>query len=119
MASQPIANPTIDWSARNLAHEYKTFTEMCKLMFSGPYKSCGELEQFSYMSLWGGSKTLTLWINSGLTEQTVDNLKKVLKNYCVPDDHQFWANRMENLFWRIFSRFFNSRHLASRCMPMV
>ena len=68
MASQPIANPTIDWSARNLAHEYKTFTEMCKLihchchchcqMFSGPYKSCGELEQFSYMTLWGGSKTL-------------------------------------------------------------
>ena len=40
MASQPIANPTIDWSARNLVHEYKTFTEMCKLMFSGPYKSC-------------------------------------------------------------------------------
>ena len=95
MASQPIANPTIDWSARNLAHEYKTFTEMCKLMFSGPYKSCGELEQFSYMTLWGGSKTLTLWMNSGLTEQTVDNLKQVLKNYCVPDDHQFWANRME------------------------
>ena len=95
MASQPIANPTIDWSARNLAHEYKTFTEMCKLMFSGPYKSCKELEQFSYMTLWGGSKTLTLWMNSGLTEQTVDNLKQVLKNYCVPDDHQFWANRME------------------------
>ena len=95
MASQAIANPTIDWSARNLAHEYKTFTEMCKLMFSGPYKSCGEFEQFSYMTLWGGSKTLTLWMNSGLTEQTVDNLKKVLKNYCVPDDHQFWANRME------------------------
>ena len=79
MASQPIANPTIDWSARNLAHEYKTFTEMCKLMFSGPYKSCKELEQFSYMTLWGGSKTLTLWMNSGLTEQTVDNLKQVLK----------------------------------------
>ena len=95
MASQPIANPTIDWSARNLAHEYKTFTEMCKLMFSGPYKSCKELEQFSYMTLWGGSKTLTLWMNSGLTEQTVDNIKQVLKNYCVPDDHQFWANRME------------------------
>ena len=34
-------------------------------------------------------------MNSGLTEQTVDNLKQVLKNYCVPDDHQFWANRME------------------------
>ena len=95
MASQPIANPTIDWSARNLAHEYKTFTEMCKLMFSGPYKSCKELEQFSYMTLWGGSKTLTLWMNSGLTEQTIHNLKQVLKNYCVPDDYQFWANRME------------------------
>ena len=38
MASQPIANPTIDCSTRNLAHEYITFTEMCKLMFSGPYK---------------------------------------------------------------------------------
>ena len=37
MASQPIANLTIDWSAKNLAHEYKTFTKMCKLMFSGPY----------------------------------------------------------------------------------
>ena len=64
-------------------------------MFSGPYKSCKELEQFSYMTLWGGSKTLTLWMNSVLTEQTADNLKQVLKNYCVPDDHQFCANRME------------------------
>ena len=56
MTSQPIANSTIGWSARSLAHEYKTFTELCKLMFSGPYKSCNVFEQFSYMTLWGGSK---------------------------------------------------------------
>ena len=82
MASRPIANTTIHWSARNLAHEFKTFTEMCKLMFSGSYKSCEELEQFSYMTLWGGSKTLTLWMNSGLTKQTVDNLKGPKKLLC-------------------------------------
>ena len=41
MASQPIANPSIDWSSRHLGQEYTTFMEMCKFMFTGPYKKCG------------------------------------------------------------------------------
>ena len=95
MASQPIANPSIDWSSRNLGQEYTTFMEMCKLMFTGPYKKCTDSEQFSYMVLWGGSKALTLWMNSGNTEQTVSKFTEVMKLYCVPTDRQFWASRME------------------------
>ena len=47
------------------------------------------------MVLWGGSKALTLWMNSGNTEQTVSKFTEVLKLYCVPTDRQFWASRME------------------------
>ena len=39
MASQPIANPSIDWSSRNLGQEYTTFMEMCKLMLLVHIKS--------------------------------------------------------------------------------
>ena len=47
------------------------------------------------MVLWGGSKALTLWMNSGNTEQTVSKFTEVLKLYCVLTDRQFWASRME------------------------
>ena len=78
MTSQPIANPSIDWSSRNPRQEYTTFMEMCKLRFTG-----GEL---SYMGLWGGSKALTHWINPGDPEQTASKLTEGLKHYCVPTD---------------------------------
>ena len=67
MASQPIANPTIDWSARNLAHEYKTFTEMCKLMFSGPYKQwcSGKIFSCGNACIALCSHTLSLSVGGG------------------------------------------------------
>ena len=71
VASQPISNTSIAWSYRNLGQEYTTFMEMCQLMFTSPYKKCTDSEQFSYMVLWGMSKALTLWMNSGNTEQIV------------------------------------------------
>ena len=51
MASQPIANPTIDWTAKNLALEYQNFVELCDLMFIGPHKGLDDGEKFSYMVL--------------------------------------------------------------------
>ena len=89
MASQPIANPSIYWLSRNLGQEYTTFMEMCKLVFTGPYKKCTYCEQFSYMVLWGDSKALTHMINSGNTEQTASKFTEVLKHYCVPTVRQF------------------------------
>ena len=60
MASQPIANPTIDWTAKNLALEYQNFVELCDLMSIGPHKGLDDSEKFSYMVLWGGAKALQL-----------------------------------------------------------
>ena len=74
MASQPFDNPSIDRSSRNVGQEYTKFMEMCKLMFTGLYKKCTHSEQFSYLVLWGGSKALRFWMNSGITEQTVSKL---------------------------------------------
>ena len=95
MASQPIANPTIDWTAKNLALEYQNFVELCDLMFIGPHKGLDDGEKFSYMVLWGGAKALQLWRNAGMSVKSVKNLQQVLKDYCVPSELKFWANRME------------------------
>ena len=95
MASQPIANPTIDWTAKNLALEYQNFVELCDLMFIGPHKGPDDGEKFSYMVLWGGAKALQLWRNAGMSVKSVKNLQQVLKDYCVPSELKFWANRME------------------------
>ena len=95
MASQPIANPTIDWTAKNLALEYQNFVELCDLMFIGPHKGLDDGEKFSYMVLWGGAKALQLWRNAGMSVKSVNNLQQVLKDYCVLSELKFWANRME------------------------
>ena len=94
MASQPIANPTIDWTAKNLALEYQNFVELCDLMFIRPHKGL-DGEKFSYMVLWGGAKALQLWRNAGMSVKSVKNLQQVLKDYCVPSELKFWAHRME------------------------
>ena len=52
-------------------------------------------EKFSYMVLWGGAKALQLWRNAGISVKSVKNLQQVLKDYCVPSELKFWANRME------------------------
>ena len=95
MASQPITNPTIDWTAKNLALEYQNFVEFCDFMFIGPHKGLDDGEKFSYMVLWGGAKALQLWRNAGMSVKSVNNLQQVLKDYCVPSELKFWANRME------------------------
>ena len=83
MASQPIPNPTIDWTAKNLALEYQNFVELCDLMFNGPHKGLDDGEKFSYMVLWGDAKALQLWRNAGMSVKSVSNLQQVLKDYCV------------------------------------
>ena len=82
MASQPIL-------------EYQNFVELCDLMFIGPHKGLDDGEKFSYMVLWGGAKALQLWRNAGMSVKSVKNLQQVLKDYCVPSELKFWANRME------------------------
>ena len=98
VVTTPLANPTIDWNAKDLPNEYRNFEEMCDLMFNGPFMNLQDTNKFSYIMLWAGTKALELWRNSSQNNKTCTNLLAVLKAHCIPSNRTFWSHRMEMRF---------------------
>ena len=79
------STPKINWAAQDMSLEYLNFEDMCEMMFYGPLAEHRDNDKakFSYMSLWGGPKTLELCHISALCNQkTSKHLLLVLKDYC-------------------------------------
>ncbi len=95
MTTAPLANPSINWDAKDLACEFRNFKEVCQLMFAGPLMHLLDDSKFSYIILWAGSKAIEIWRNSGQTDRTPEAIYNVLESHCIPSDRSFWSHRME------------------------
>lgn len=83
----PQLNPSMNWSATNLAAEWIKFEEHAKLMFLGPLKRATAEEQAAYLRIWVGEKGREIFRSWNLSEadgKKIDDLFTKFNQHCAP-----------------------------------
>ena len=86
--------PRMDWDAKYLPLEFKSFKEHCNFMFGGPLKSKSEEEKCNHVMLWAGEKGCNIYSTWTLTNEERKQLEihyEKFENYCKPKSNKIYS----------------------------